>query len=84
MEEYRLFEQIERGGLAYVDELLDEDIRNNSAWNHRYFIISKVRASIHLHIGALYGVNQCHIVLGEILLKFASYDQLHMCICICD
>ncbi|BGP39772.1 CAAX geranylgeranyltransferase alpha subunit [Rhodotorula kratochvilovae] len=26
------------GELAYVDKLLEEDIRNNSAWNHRFFV----------------------------------------------
>lgn len=25
--------------VAFVDKMLDEDVRNNSAWNHRYFII---------------------------------------------
>ncbi|PWZ00787.1 protein prenylyltransferase [Testicularia cyperi] len=27
------------GELAYVDQLLDQDIRNNSAWNHRWFCV---------------------------------------------
>lgn len=27
------------GELAYVEELLDEDFRNNSAWHHRYFVV---------------------------------------------
>lgn len=26
--------------LEYVEQLLEEDIRNNSAWNQRYFVIS--------------------------------------------
>jgi Protein prenyltransferase, alpha subunit len=26
--------------LQYVDQLLDDDIRNNSAWNQRYFVIN--------------------------------------------
>lgn len=26
--------------LEYVEHLLDEDIRNNSAWNQRYFVIN--------------------------------------------
>ncbi|GAA6051353.1 hypothetical protein JCM3770_004497 [Rhodotorula araucariae] len=26
------------GELAYVDQLLADDIRNNSAWNHRFFV----------------------------------------------
>ena len=29
------------GELDYVDSLLKEDHRNNSAWNQRYFIISQ-------------------------------------------
>ena len=26
--------------LQYVDQLLKEDVRNNSVWNQRYFVIS--------------------------------------------
>lgn len=26
--------------LAYVESLLEDDVRNNSAWNQRYFVIS--------------------------------------------
>lgn len=26
--------------MDYVDRLLDDDIRNNSAWNQRYFVIN--------------------------------------------
>lgn len=26
--------------LAYIDSLLKEDLRNNSAWNQRYFVVS--------------------------------------------
>ena len=25
--------------LEYIDDLLSKDLRNNSAWNHRYFVI---------------------------------------------
>ena len=25
--------------LSYTEELIDDDIRNNSAWNHRYYVI---------------------------------------------
>ena len=25
--------------LDYIDDLLSKDLRNNSAWNHRYFVI---------------------------------------------
>lgn len=32
----RLFD----GELNYVEQLLDDDIRNNSAWNQRYFVIN--------------------------------------------
>ncbi|KDN50082.1 hypothetical protein RSAG8_01418, partial [Rhizoctonia solani AG-8 WAC10335] len=27
------------GELGYIEELLDEDFRNNSAWHHRYFVV---------------------------------------------
>ena len=27
-----------KGEIAYAESLLDEDIRNNSAWNHRFFV----------------------------------------------
>jgi len=26
--------------LDFVNQLIDEDVRNNSAWSHRYFVIS--------------------------------------------
>jgi len=28
------------GELDYVDMLLEEDLRNNSAWNQRYFVVA--------------------------------------------
>lgn len=28
------------GELAYVDRLLSEDVRNNSAWNERFFVLN--------------------------------------------
>lgn len=31
-------DQVWRGELEYVDKLLESDIRNNSAWNHRFFV----------------------------------------------
>lgn len=33
---YSLFD----GELNFVDQLLQDDIRNNSAWNQRYFVIN--------------------------------------------
>lgn len=35
-QEYKLWD----GELEYVEELLEEDVRNNSAWNQRHFVIS--------------------------------------------
>ncbi|UZJ52877.1 hypothetical protein CBS101457_002197 [Exobasidium rhododendri] len=35
----RRFPDLWKGELAFVDNLLKEDARNNSAWNHRYFCI---------------------------------------------
>ena len=29
------------GELDFVDSLLEEDVRNNSAWNQRYFVIDR-------------------------------------------
>ena len=29
--------------LSFVDALLDADVRNNSAWNHRFFVHDKQR-----------------------------------------
>ena len=29
--------------LSFIDALLDADMRNNSAWNHRYFVHDKQR-----------------------------------------
>jgi protein farnesyltransferase/geranylgeranyltransferase type-1 subunit alpha len=34
------------GELEYTDQLLTEDIRNNSAWNHRWFIVQNISSSI--------------------------------------
>lgn len=34
---HRLFD----GELNYVDQLLEEDVRNNSAWNQRHFTITQ-------------------------------------------
>lgn len=28
------------GELAFIDSFIDSDVRNNSAWNHRYFVIT--------------------------------------------
>lgn len=39
MEEFDLFSSLPENGLTYVDSLLAEDVRNNSAWSHRHFII---------------------------------------------
>ena len=30
--------------LKFAEELLEEDVRNNSAWNQRFFTVSQVRA----------------------------------------
>lgn len=32
--------------LDYVDELIGEDVRNNSAWHHRFFVVWMARASV--------------------------------------
>lgn len=40
---YVLFSQLLRlwdKELEYVEELLKDDIRNNSAWNQRYFVLN--------------------------------------------
>ncbi|GAA6027443.1 hypothetical protein JCM8097_007866 [Rhodosporidiobolus ruineniae] len=31
-------EKVWEGEIAYVEKLLEEDVRNNSAWNHRFFV----------------------------------------------
>ncbi|KAK0546204.1 CAAX geranylgeranyltransferase alpha subunit, partial [Tilletia horrida] len=35
----RTFPELWSGELAYTDQLLEEDVRNNSAWNHRFFVL---------------------------------------------
>lgn len=30
--------EVWKGELEYTSSLLDNDVRNNSAWNHRYFV----------------------------------------------
>lgn len=29
--------------MAFVERLLDEDVRNNSAWHHRFFVLFERR-----------------------------------------
>lgn len=43
MERFDLFADAPEGGLAYADELLRDDVWNNSAWNHRYFVMLKTK-----------------------------------------
>ena len=33
------FDLWKQGELEYTQELISKDVRNNSAWNHRFFII---------------------------------------------
>lgn len=35
----RRFNLWENGEIEYLNELLDDDVRNNSAWNHRFFVL---------------------------------------------
>lgn len=37
---YGVFFSLFDGELEYVDSLLQTDIRNNSAWNQRYFVVN--------------------------------------------
>ena len=37
LQEFNLFEN----ELQFIDKLLEEDIRNNSAWNQRFFVMSQ-------------------------------------------
>ncbi|GAJ12714.1 unnamed protein product, partial [marine sediment metagenome] len=32
------FPELWDGELAFVDQLIEEDVRNNSAWSHRFFV----------------------------------------------
>lgn len=32
-------ERLWAGERAYVDRMLEEDVRNNSAWHHRFFVV---------------------------------------------
>lgn len=36
LQEYKLWDK----ELEFVEDLLEEDVRNNSAWNQRHFVIS--------------------------------------------
>lgn len=36
VQEYKLWDN----ELEFVEDLLEEDVRNNSAWNQRHFVIS--------------------------------------------
>ncbi|KAI5779478.1 hypothetical protein EDC01DRAFT_718969 [Geopyxis carbonaria] len=35
----RRFDLWDQGEIEYIDILLKEDVRNNSAWNHRFFVV---------------------------------------------
>ena len=36
-------ERLWEGELGFVERLLDEDVRNNSAWHHRFFVLFERR-----------------------------------------
>lgn len=36
----RRFDLWEQGELEATEKLLEEDVRNNSAWNHRFFLVN--------------------------------------------
>ena len=36
----RKFNLWDDGELEATEKLIDEDVRNNSAWNHRFFLVS--------------------------------------------
>lgn len=36
----RRFELWDQGELAETEKMIDEDVRNNSAWNHRFFLVN--------------------------------------------
>lgn len=42
MKNFNLFQQ----ELEYVERLLEEDIRNNSAWNQRFFVVTHQNPTI--------------------------------------
>ena len=35
----RRFDLWDQGELGETERLIDEDLRNNSAWNHRWFVV---------------------------------------------
>jgi len=43
LEEFNLWD----GELVFIDHMLASDLRNNSAWNQRFFVISKTVPDIH-------------------------------------
>ena len=36
---YRMFD----GELEFTERLLEDDVRNNSVWNHRFFVLSSTK-----------------------------------------
>ena len=39
---YKLYEfSLYDGEIDFIDDLLEDDIRNNSAWNQRFFVVSQ-------------------------------------------
>lgn len=53
--------------LEYVELLLDNDVRNNSAWNQRYFVISNTtkfeRAVINNEVD--FALEKIELVIGN-------------------
>ena len=49
--EFTFWFRIYENEIAYVERLLEEDIRNNSAWNQRFYIVTSFPANENLANG---------------------------------
>jgi len=66
--------------MTFIERLLTDDIRNNSAWNHRFFVVShEVRKTIFFLFNNSIGV-EIHIMLKNLYyFRCAQMNHLKMC-----
>lgn len=57
------------GELEFIENLLVKDIRNNSAWNHRWFVV---------HGSTAPGGNECGVVSIEVLMSELNYTFMKL------
>lgn len=83
MRKFICFSSLFNGELDYIDELLTDDIRNNSAWNQRYFVFNNTTGFTEevLHKEIAYTLNQILIAKeNESAWNYLRGYEVHSCI----